>query len=120
MLEVFHSMTLCPSLYERACAFALKLWLACPAFLQQRVIACVVHLVLVNRKSLEFLITIREKVLNSKFWIHRKNYIAFYSTIKRDTSFDMHRLFPTLVYKNLVTDRSFGVRMTLLQHAPLI
>lgn len=53
-------------------------------------------------------------MLNSKFWSHRKNYIIFYSTMKCKSSFDFHKLIPTLMYKNIVADKSIGVKIVFL------
>jgi hypothetical protein len=39
-------------LYEKFCLFLLKLWIVCPNFLQDKIIECVIYLVLINRRSL--------------------------------------------------------------------
>lgn len=120
LLTVFRGIIFGQNMYEKACMFMLKLWMACPAFLMEDVIDKVIYLVIINKRSFEFLITIREKVLNAKFWSHRKNYIIFYSILRCTTSFDCHKFIPVLVYKNIVCDKSSGVRMTLLEYAPQI
>lgn len=40
--------------------------------------------------------------------------------MKYQTSFDIHKLIPTLMYKNIVADKSVGVKMTFLEYAPRI
>lgn len=120
LLEVFRKIVFVQSQYEKACMFMLKLWMVCPALMMELVVDQVIYLVIINKKSFEFLITIREKILNAKFWSHRKNYIIFYALLRSSTSFDCHKFIPVLVYKNIVSDKSAGVRMTFIQYAPEI
>lgn len=120
MLEIMPKLIMHQPLYEKVCAFVLKIWTNCPTLLLQKIIDCAIHLIVVNKRSLEFLITIREKILNSKFWSHRKSYILFYSSLKAEASFDVHKMVPILPYKLMAVDKSFGVRLTLAEYLPKI
>lgn len=52
--------------------------------------------------------------MNAKFWSYRKNYIIFYALLKSNTSFECHKFVPILLYKNIISDKSVGVKLTLL------
>ena len=72
-------------------------------------------MMLVNRKTSEFLITIREKLMNSKNWMHRRNYLFFYMAIKKNTSFEFQKTIPTLNYRNIPAEKSIGYKLEFLK-----
>ena len=87
LLKYFPLLRMYQTFYEKFSILLLKIWFSCPLFIMETVIDSVIFMMLSNRKSLEFLITIREKMMNSKNWIYRRNYIIFYAQLKRKCSF---------------------------------
>lgn len=51
LLKEFRKIIFAQTMYDRACIFMLRLWMACPAFLMEEVIDKVIYLVVINKKS---------------------------------------------------------------------
>ena len=118
MLVVFPKIQPFYTNYERLSQMVILALTQTPVFLLPRIIDCIIHLLLINKRSLELLITIREKILNSKYWAYRKNYILIYRALKVRTCFEYHKILPNLVYKSIILEKSYGVKITFLQVTP--
>lgn len=45
---------------------------------------------------------LRDKLVNSKNWMHRRNFIILYAELKAGISYDFQKILPSLNYKLLL------------------
>jgi len=79
MLKKFQSIKLLELNYDKICAVLLKLLITCPCYLVQLVCKVVLYLILSKRRNLDFFLMIKDKLLGSKTWTHRRNYLILYA-----------------------------------------
>jgi hypothetical protein len=68
-------------------ASTIKIYHNCPYFLIEKVHGVIYFLMLNDRKNMEIYQKIKEKYINSRCWMHRRNYIKLYAFLKRNASF---------------------------------
>lgn len=60
---------------------------------------------------MDLYVKIREKMLGSKNWMHRRNFIKLYVYFKIHGSFEFNKSITPLVYKNILIEKNILIKI---------